>query len=478
MSSFQSQLPAALDLADRELDAGIERLFDLMRIESVSTDPAYAAECQRAAQVLADELTTHGFEARVAPTPGHPMVVAHQDGDGPHILFYGHYDVQPVDPLPLWTKGAPFEPAILTRDDGSKVIHGRGASDDKGQLREFIEACRIWKATAGKLPCRVTILLEGEEESGSTNFEPFLAANAEELKADFAMICDTSMWDRDTPGITLSLRGMAGGEVTIHGPARDLHSGIYGGPARNPIMVLTQILGTLKDENGRVMLDGFYDGVHPLSEGVKQSWAKLGFDADDFLREVGLSVPAGETGEGVLEQSWARPTAEINGIWGGYTGEGFKTVIPAEASAKVSFRLVGDQDPDKVWQSFEAHVAKHLPADCRATFWQRPGSAGIWISDDSAPIAATREALDDEWSKPTALLATGGSIPVVNSIKSVLGMDTVMVGFALNDDNIHAPNEKYELKSFRKGIRSWVRILARLGELSPADARGEAAAVA
>ena len=250
MTEFSSLLPQALDHADRELDAGVERLFDLMRIESISTDPAYAAECARAAQVIVDELNAFGFDARVAPTPGHPMVLAHHDGDGPHILFYGHYDVQPVDPLPLWTRGEPFAPAIHTRADGSKFIHGRGASDDKGQLREFVEACRIWKDTAGKLPCRVTILLEGEEESGSTNFEPFLVANAEELKTDFAMICDTSMWDRDTPGITLSLRGMAAGEITIHGPSRDLHSGLYGGPALNPLRVLSEILAALRDEQG------------------------------------------------------------------------------------------------------------------------------------------------------------------------------------------------------------------------------------
>lgn len=456
----------ALDLVDRTLDASLDRLFALMRVPSISTDPAYAEQCRQAAQLLADELSGLGFDARVAPTPGHPMVVAHQDGDGPHVLFYGHYDVQPVDPLELWRRD-PFDPVVETRADGSKAIVGRGASDDKGQLRTFVEACRAWKQTAGRLPCRVTILFEGEEESGSDSLEPFLHAHAEELKADFALICDTSMWDAATPGITVGLRGMAGGQVTVRGPSRDLHSGLYGGPARNPIQVLATILAALKDADGRVTLAGFYDGVRPLDEELRRSWDALGFDGQAFLQEVGLGVPAGERGVGVLEQSWARPTAEINGIWGGYTGEGFKTVIPAEAHAKVSFRLVGDQDPDQVWAAFEDHVRARLPADCTAEFKVRGGSRAISLASDSAPLAAARAALDDEWGT-SALLASGGSIPVVNSIQSILGMDSVMVGFARNDDNIHSPNEKYELKSFHKGIRSWVRILGALGTMQPA----------
>ncbi len=454
----------ALDYVEAHIDDSLDRLFALMRVPSVSTDPAYAEDCRRAAQVLADELAELGFEARVAPTPGHPMVVAHHDGDGPHVLFYGHYDVQPVDPLNLW-KRDPFDPAIETRADGAKQIFGRGASDDKGQLRTFVEACRAWKATEGRLPLKVTILFEGEEESGSTSLDPFLRDNAEELKADFALICDTSMWDTETPGLTIGLRGMAAGQVTIHGPSRDLHSGLYGGPARNPIQLLADILAELKDADGHVTLHGFYDGVHPVSAAVQANWDSLGFDSKAFLADVGLSVPAGEKGVGVLEQSWARPTAEINGIWGGYTGEGFKTVIPAEAHAKVSFRLVGDQDPDQVWAAFEEHVRSRLPADCRAEFLPRGGSRAISLASDSPPLAAAKRALEAEWGK-SALLASGGSIPVVNSIRSILGMDTVMVGFALNDDNIHSPNEKYDLKSFHKGIRSWVRILAELGEMA------------
>ncbi|UYY57463.1 M20/M25/M40 family metallo-hydrolase [Sphingomonas sp. S2-65] len=460
-----------LNYVDTHIDAALDRLFALMRVPSISTDPAFAEHCRTAAQLLADELSGLGFDARVAPTPGHPMVVAHHDGPenerAPHVLFYGHYDVQPVDPIELWRRD-PFDPAIETRADGAKMIVGRGASDDKGQLRTFLEACRAWKETVGTLPCRVTILFEGEEESGSESLEPFLHAAADELKADFALICDTSMWDTETPGLTIGLRGMAGGQVTVHGPSRDLHSGLYGGPARNPLQLLATILADLKDAEGRVTLDGFYDGVPELSADVQASWDALGFDAAQFLGDVGLSVPAGETGYGALEQSWARPTAEINGMWGGYIGEGFKTVIPAEAHAKLSFRLVGDQDPDQVWDAFQAHVRARLPADCTATFKARGGSRAISLASNSAPVAATRAALDAEWGK-SALLASGGSIPVVNSIKTVLGMDSVMVGFALNDDQIHSPNEKYDLKSFHKGIRSWVRILERLGAMQAAE---------
>lgn len=457
----QTDTSSALAYADANLDAALDRLFALMRIPSVSTDPAYAAECRRAAETLSAELAELGFESRVADTQGHPMVVAHHDGPGPHVLFYGHYDVQPVDPIELWRRD-PFDPAIETRDDGSKMIVGRGASDDKGQLRLFVEAFRAWKQTTGSLPCKVTVLFEGEEESGSESLEPFLHKHAEELKADFALICDTGMWDRDTPGLTIGLRGTAAGQVTIKAADRDLHSGLYGGPARNPINLLTRILADLQDDQGRVTMPGFYDGVQPVSDAVRESWNALGFDAEKFLGEVGLSVPAGEAGYDVLEQSWARPTCDVNGIWGGYTGEGFKTVIPAEAHAKISFRLVGDQDPDAIWASFEDHVRSRLPADCEAVFTPRGGSHAIELPADGAALIAARTALEAEWGK-AALLGCGGSIPVVNSIRSILGMGTVMAGFALNDDNIHSPNEKYELKSFEKGIRSWVRILGEIG---------------
>jgi acetylornithine deacetylase/succinyl-diaminopimelate desuccinylase-like protein len=466
----------ALAFVDAELDAAVERLFDALRIPSVSTDPAYADACARAARFFADELGGLGFEARVAPTGGHPMVVAHRDGPGPHLLFYGHYDVQPVDPVELWRRD-PFDPAIETRADGSRYVVARGASDDKGQLRTFIEACRAWQETASRLPCRVTILLEGEEESGSANLDPFLKANRGELTADLALICDTSMWDGETPGITLALRGMAAGEVRIAGPSRDLHSGLYGGAARNPIHVLARILADLRGEDGRIALPGFYDGVEDPSPELRASWERLGFDPAAFLGEVGLSEPAGERGRPALEQLWARPTAEVNGIGGGYTGDGFKTVIPAEAFAKVSFRLVPGQDPERVWRSFEQHVRDRLPPDCSAAFTRRgDGSPAVALDAGTPELRAVRAALASEWGREPALLASGGSIPVVGSIKRLLGMDSVLVGFARDDDNIHSPNEKYELQSFHKGIRSWVRILAALAAEAPAERVPEEAA--
>jgi acetylornithine deacetylase/succinyl-diaminopimelate desuccinylase-like protein len=459
---------AALDYIETHLDDTLERLFALMRVQSVSTDPAYAQECQKAAALLAEELSGIGFDARVAQTPGHPMVVAHHDGpkdaQTPHVLFYGHYDVQPVDPIELWRRD-PFDPSIEDGANGGKIIVGRGASDDKGQLRTFVEACRAWKETTGSLPCKVTILFEGEEESGSVSLEPFLREHAEELQADFALICDTLMWDADTPGLTIGLRGMAAGEVTIKAARRDLHSGLYGGAARNPIQLLATILGEMKDSDGRVTLDGFYDGVDPVSADVRQSWDALGFDDAEFLGDVGLRVPAGETGTDALEQIWARPTAEVNGIWGGYTGAGTKTVIPSEAHAKLTFRLVGKQNPKKIQKAFRAFAKAEVPKDCKIEFSSTgSGSPASEIAETSPLIRKSAQALKDEFGRDTALMGSGGSIPIVRFFKDVLGMDSVLVGFGLNDDALHSPNEKYNLSSFHRGIRSWVRILGKLAK--------------
>jgi acetylornithine deacetylase/succinyl-diaminopimelate desuccinylase-like protein len=446
---------AALDAAS---DAAMERLFALMRIQSISTEPAFAKECRKAAEWLVDDLKSIGFDASVRDTAGHPMVVAHQDGEGPHVLFYGHYDVQPVDPLNLWD-GDPFDARLKVRSDGSKEIFGRGSADDKGQLMTFVEACRAYKSAHGRLPCRVTILFEGEEESGSPSLKPFLAANAGELKAEVALVCDTNMWDRDTPAISTSLRGLMEEEIIISAASRDLHSGYYGGAAANPIHILAKILADFHDVDGKVLIPGFYDGVQETPADVMKMWKGLGLTSESFLGSVGLTHPAGEKGRSILELVWARPTFEVNGISGGYQGEGFKTVIAAKASAKISCRLVHAQDPDKIRAAFRAFVQARIPADCSAAFINHGGAPATQLPYSSPFIDKAKQALSDEWPKPTAMIGMGGSIPIVGDFKRLLDMPSLMIGFGLGDDRIHSPNEKYDLTSFQKGARSWARIL-------------------
>ena len=453
-------LSPVLDRLDADLDKSLARLFDFVRIKSISTDPAYAGDCRKAAEWLMADLKTIGFEASVRDTPGHPMVVARHAGPAgaPHVLFYGHYDVQPVDPLELWTSD-PFDPAVQELEPGRKVITGRGSSDDKGQLMLFVEACRAWKAVNGSLPCTITLLFEGEEESGSPSLKPFLEANAAELKADFAMVCDTGMWDQDTPAISIALRGLVGEEITVKAANRDLHSGEFGGAAANPIRILAKVLADIHDADGRVTIPGFYDGVEETPTQILKSWESLGETAESFLGPIGLSIPSGEKGRSVLELVWARPTAEFNGISGGYTGKGFKTVIAAEASAKVSFRLVHKQDPKKIRAAFRAFVEERIPADCSVEFHPHGGSPAIQLSYDSPFLTKAKDALSDEWGKPAVMIAMGGSIPIVGDFQTYLGMESLMVGFGLSDDRIHSPNEKYDLKSFHKGQKSWARIL-------------------
>jgi acetylornithine deacetylase/succinyl-diaminopimelate desuccinylase-like protein len=464
---IMSRLPAVLSRLDADREGAINRLIDWVRIPSISTDSAWKADCARAADWLVRDLTELGFKAASRPTPGHPIVVGHRPKKGaPHVLFYGHYDVQPVDPLNLW-ETPPFEPRLAELEPGRQVITGRGAADDKGQVMTFIEACRAWLAETGDLPVGVTILVEGEEESGSPNLPPFIEANATELKADVALVCDTGMWDRETPAITAALRGLVYMEVKIIAADRDLHSGLFGGAAANPIRVLTKVLAGLHDDNGKVTLPGFYNGVHELPAQMKAAWAGLGLTAEEFLGQVGLGVPAGERDRLLIEMIQARPTCDVNGIWGGYQGEGTKTVIASEATAKVSFRLVGDQDPKSIMDAFEAYVRDRIPADCKAEFIRYKGSRAISLDWDMPALGKAEKALTAEWGKPAAIIGSGGSIPVVGDFKRTLGMDTLLVGYGLDDDRVHSPNEKYDLSSFQKGARSWARILAALGNPAP-----------
>ncbi|MCP8882795.1 M20/M25/M40 family metallo-hydrolase [Devosia sp. XJ19-1] len=456
-------IDAVLAKVDSGLDQSLERLFHLLRIKSISTDPAYAAECRRAADWIAGELNGLGFDASARPTPGHPVVVAHgPEQPGTHALFYAHYDVQPVDPLNLWHTD-PFDPQIVEKD-GRKIIVARGASDDKGQMLTFIEACRAWKAATGALPIRVSLMLEGEEESGGKNLPPFMRDNADELKADIALVCDTDMWDRQTPSITTMLRGLVADEIEITAANKDLHSGMFGNAARNPNQVLAEIIASLRAPDGSVTLPGFYDDVAEISPELKAQWAGLGFDDKAFLGEAGLSVPAGEQSRSVLEMLWARPTCEINGMIGGYTGDGFKTVIPAKASAKISFRLVSGMQPDKIRAAFRAHVEKMVPPDCSVKFTPHGGSPAITVPADGEHLRRALQGLSDEWNKPAVITGSGGSIPVAGDFKSILGLDTLLIGFAHVDDQIHSPNEKYDLESFHRGIRSWVRVLGALAD--------------
>ncbi|GBQ20006.1 hypothetical protein AA0472_0004 [Acetobacter estunensis NRIC 0472] len=454
----------ALEQVDSNINDSLERLFAFLRIPSISTQAAHAQDCRAAADWLVKELHALGFEASSRETPGHPIVVGHRAGpqDAPHVLFYGHYDVQPVDPLNLW-QTPPFEPCLMEGPDGAQEIRARGAADDKGQVMTFLEACRALIDANGALPVGVTMVIEGEEESGGTNLLPFLKANAGELKADVALICDTGMLDAKTPAITTMLRGMVGEEVIVTAADRDLHSGMFGNAARNPIQVLCDILSDLRDgATGRVTLSGFYDGVPELPDDVRRLWRDIGPSDEAGLGSVGLRWPAGEVGYTALEQTWCRPSCEINGISGGYEEPGFKTVLPAKASAKVSFRLVGTQEPETIRAAFREHVRLRLPKDCSVEFIAHGGSPASVVPSDMPQLEKALEALSEEWNTQAAVIGCGGSIPVVGEVKEALGLDTLLIGFGLDDDRIHSPNEKYSLTSFHKGTRSWVRVLTAL----------------
>lgn len=463
-SEATARLDEVLANVDANIDGSLGRLFDLIRIPSVSTDPAHAADCKRAAEWLTKELGQLGFDASVRPTARHPMVVGHdRTGQGPHVLFYGHYDVQPVDPLNLWHSD-PFEPKLVPQADGETHIVARGASDDKGQLLTFVEACRAWKAVTGSLPIRISVLFEGEEEISSPSLPPFLDSTGAELKADVVLVCDTDMWDAETPAVTTMLRGVLKEEIVISCSNRDLHSGIYGNAARNPLQVLSDIVSSLRTPDGGVSVEGFYEGVTELPDAIKAQWQRLPFDDKGFLGDIGLSIPAGENGRSVLEQVWARPSCEIHGIIGGYTEEGFKTVIPAKAQSKISFRLVAGQDPQKIREAFRAHVRARIPADCSVEFIDHGASAATVMPIDGVFLTKALDALTEEWEREAAVAGSGGSIPIVSAFKEKLGMDSLLIGFARFDNRIHSPNEKYDLSSFRKGIRSWARILAAFAE--------------
>lgn len=459
---MNAKTDAVLAQLERDYPAAQARLMEWLRIPSISAQPAHAADCVRAGQWVVEQLQALGFTASLRPTAGHPVVVAHHPGPGtgPHVMFYGHYDVQPPEPLELWTS-PPFEPVIVDGPHGPRV-RARGAVDDKGQSSMWLEALRAWHAVTGSIPVRCTVLVEGEEEVGSPSLDPFLEANAEELKADICIISDTGMWDIATPAVSTRLRGLVYTQVDLTCASRDLHSGIYGGLALNPLNLLTRVLGGLHDENGVVQIPGFYDDVQDPSPTQKAEWQSLGFDAAKFLGEIGLTEGTGEANRSPLERLWSRPTADLNGVWGGYTGEGSKTVIASKAHAKLSFRLVPGQDPQKVIAGLKQFLAARLPTDAKAEVQVFGASPAIEVPADSRFVQEARAAMAEEYGRPAVLIGTGGSIPVVESMRRLLGLDALLMGFGLTDDQVHSPNEKFELTCFRHGMRSHARLLGRL----------------
>ena len=445
-------------------EQSVERLSAFLRIPSIGTDPAYQAQTLEAAAWLVRELQDIGFEAGLRETPGQPAVVAHHPGpgdDAPRVLYYGHYDVQPAEPLELWTS-PPFEPTRVEGPRGERII-ARGAVDDKGQTMTFIEAFRAWKEVHGGLPVAVTVFLEGEEESGSPSLDGFLRAHRDELDADICVVSDTNMWNVDTPALCIMLRGLLYLELTIHGPSQDLHSGLYGGAVPNPLNVLTRILGDLHDDDGRVRIPGFYDDIDDL-EALCEAARDLDFDEAGFLDNAGLACSSGEDGRSTLERIWFRPTCDLNGVFGGYTGAGAKTVIPAKATAKLSCRLVPGQGAERIKSDISAFIKERMPKGCHCEIEELGAAPALKVSTESPFLKAAEAALVDVFGRKPVLVGMGGSIPAVGAIRQHLGIESLMMGFGLDDDRVHAPNEKFELRCFRNGMLSHAALLARLGQ--------------
>jgi len=452
---------SAVDYARRNYPRFLDELKALLRIPSVSTLPEHAGDCHFAAEVLAADLSKIGMEnVRLIETRGHPLVYAdwlHAAGK-PTVLVYGHYDVQPPDPLDEWLS-PPFEP---TERNGN--LYARGAVDDKGQVIAQIKALESLLAANGSLPINVRVLLEGEEEVGGEGIAGYVASKPSQLDADFALISDTELFAPGLPTLCVGLRGMIYTELEVRGAKTDLHSGMYGGAAPNPFFALAQILAKLKDENGHILIPGFYDDIIPPSPEELAAWQSLPFDEEEYrLHEVGSKQLVGEAGYSVLERTWARPTLEVHGIPGGFIGAGAKTVIPAKALAKVSMRLVPDMTPAKAFDLYKSYVEKLVPPGVDAEVRLIHSGDPCLIPVDNPYIKAATRALHEVWGKDTVFIRSGGSIPIVGDFARHLGLPSVMMGFGLPDDNLHAPNEKFHLKNFALGIESLIRFLEETG---------------
>lgn len=453
---------APLEYARTHRNRFLDELITFLRIPSISTLPEHAEHVAQAAHWLADHLRGLGLpEVEVVPTDGHPVVYAQWLGAGaeaPTVLIYGHYDVQPVDPLDEWHT-PPFEPTL--RDDN---LYARGASDDKGQLFIHLKAIEAYLREEGRLPVNVKLLLEGEEECGSPNLAPVIEEHAERLQADVALISDTHILGPDQPSIVYSLRGLSYIEITVQGPAHDLHSGMYGGAVDNPLHVLARLIASLHDDAGRVTVPGFYDDVLPLTEEERAELARIPYGEEELLADTGVPRAWGEPEYTVVERIGARPTLDVNGLWGGFTGEGAKTVIPARAHAKISMRLVPNQDPDRVAQAALAYLQRAAPPTVTVTGRIFHGTPPALVPQDHPAMRAAAAAYERVWGRRPIFTREGGSIPVVALFAERLRLPTVLMGFGLRDDNLHAPNEKFYLPNFYRGIETAVHFFHLLPE--------------
>ncbi len=442
----------------RNSDRAVEELKDLLRIPSVSADPVHRDDIRRAAGFVRDRMTRAGLRCEIVETAGHPIVYGEWTGaaGAPTALIYGHYDVQPPDPLDQWIT-PPFEPAVR---DGR--LYARGATDDKGQMFTHVKSVEAWLETAGKLPVNVKFVIEGEEEVGSNNLDKFLEANRDRCRCDIAVVSDTAQFAPGVPAITYGLRGILACEVIVHGPKQDLHSGVFGGSVANPANGLARMIAALHDDRGRVQIPGFYDSVVPLTAEERRNFANLPFDEASYLAGLGIAATHGEAGFTTLERRWARPTCDINGMISGYTGVGPKTIVPARASAKITCRLVPNQDAKQLTARLKSFLEQLLLPGLRMDFHEYHGCPAVLCDLHSPWMRAARSAIAAGFGRDPVMIREGGSIPVVATFKQILGVDTLLLGWGQNSDNLHSPNESFRLEDFHNGTRASAQLWAEL----------------
>ncbi len=439
----------------------LDQFKELLRIPSISAQSDHKDDIRRCAQWVSDYLKKLGIESELCETGGHPLVYGnyHVSDDVPTVLVYGHYDVQPVDPLDLW-KSKPFEPV---EDNG--YIVARGATDDKGQMFTHLKGVEAYLKTVGKIPVNVKFMIEGEEETAAENLTKYIAENKDKFAADIVIVSDGSMYGRDLPAINYGLRGIAAVEIKVTGPNRDLHSGSYGGAVANPINALSKMIGQLHDADGHITIDGFYDNVYTMTDRERQQFANLPFDEKEYLASTGAPALWGEKGYSVMERTTSRPTLDCNGITGGYQGEGGKTIIPSWASAKITMRLVPNQNPDEICEKFETQLKKLCPPTMKLEVSRQGGANPVLVPTEGPWLEAAAKAIKTGFGRDPYFTKEGGSIPIVEAFKSILGIDTILVGFGQHDDNAHSPNERFLVKDFHRGCRTSAALFEELSKV-------------